>query len=62
MKIVIYPKMDTAKSMPRTYELSTMEPEDARFSRDLRWIIDALQTAFKLGKKENSNAKKQKKR
>ena len=52
MKIVIYPKMDTAKSMPRTYELSTMEPEDARFSRDLRWIIDALQTAFELGKEE----------
>ena len=32
-----------------------MEPEDARFSRDLSWIIDALQTAFELGKKENSN-------
>jgi len=30
-------------------ESDAMEPEDARFSRDLRWIKTALEDAYKLG-------------
>jgi hypothetical protein len=30
-------------------ESDAMEPEDARFSRDLSWIKDALEYAYKCG-------------
>jgi len=29
-----------------------MEPEDASFQRDLRWIPDAIMEAYKIGRKE----------
>ncbi len=29
-----------------------MEPEDARFSRDLSWIVYALQQAYELGRQD----------
>ncbi len=30
-------------------ESDAMEPEDARFSRDLKWVIDALRHAYECG-------------
>ncbi len=30
-------------------ENDAMEPEDARLSRDLKWIVDALMKAYTLG-------------
>jgi hypothetical protein len=35
-------------------ESDAMEPEDARFVRDLSWIIDALQSCYEIGKKDGA--------
>jgi hypothetical protein len=34
------------------FESDAMEPEDASFSRDLNWIINALQKVYELGKRD----------
>lgn len=33
-------------------ESDAMEPEDARFSRDLKWVKDALVRCYEIGKAE----------
>lgn len=33
-------------------ESDAMEPEDAGFDRDLNWIVNALQTCYKLGQND----------
>ena len=34
------------------YESDAMEPEDAKFYRDLSWIKDALIESYKLGRED----------
>lgn len=34
-------------------ESDAMEPEDAKFGRDLNWIVNALNTCYKLGQNDS---------
>ena len=43
LKVEIYGK-------PTVYHTDIMEPEDARFYRDLAWVKDALLEAYQAGK------------
>lgn len=36
-------------------ESDAMEPEDVRFSRDLRWIADVIRTAYGLGLQDGAS-------
>lgn len=39
-------------------ESDAMEPEDCRFSRDLKWIRAALESAFLMGAQSNAQIEK----
>jgi hypothetical protein len=39
-------------------ESDAMEPEDARFSRDLQWIVEALRYAYECGRADERKQQK----